>query len=128
MQDRDLFEYAVIRLVPRVEREEFVNIGVVLYCRKQRFLAMRYELDAARLLALYNALDLELIGKSMEAFEAICTGRTSESPIAALDPAERFRWLTANRSSIVQVSPVHPGRCLDAHETLEKLFTDLVRA
>ena len=126
MQERDLYEYAVIRYVPRVEREEFLNIGVILYCRKQRFLEIRYALDTDRILAFCKDADLEILSRAMEAFDEICAGTTPSSPIASLEPVERFRWLTAKRSSILQVSAVHPGLCLDAGRTLEKMHQDLV--
>lgn len=128
MPERDLFEYAVIRFVPRVEREEFLNVGVILYCRKQRFLAMRYDVDATRIHAIHQDADLDLLRLALEGFDAVCTGTSASSPIAAQEPADRFRWLTAQRSSVLQVSPVHPGLCIDARETLDKLCANLVSA
>lgn len=127
MQGKDLFEYAVVRLVPRVEREEFINIGVILYCRKQRFLDSRFELDANRISAFAGTVDLELLTEYIRAFQQICQGTEPNSLIATFDDAERFRWLTAKRSSILQISAVHPGLCTDATLTLNKLFEDLVK-
>ncbi len=126
MQGRDLFEYAVIRLVPSVEREEFLNIGVILYCRGQKFLDVRFGLDEARLFTFAPDVELDVLEKYIKAFEGICLGTDPNSPISDFEPAERFRWLTAKRSSILQVSAVHPGLCLRAEETLEKLFQELV--
>ena len=126
MQGKHLFEYAVIRVVPRVEREEFLNVGVVLYCAKQNFLKFIFRIDKTRLLSLCNNCDIAEIEEYLEAFQRICLGNKDAGPIAKLPIAERFRWLTATRSTIVQASKVHPGFCDDAGETLEKLFTQLV--
>ncbi|WP_262245610.1 DUF3037 domain-containing protein [Parapedobacter soli] len=126
MPGRELFEYAVIRLVPQVEREEFLNIGVVLYCRGQRLLAMRYALDAQRLAAFRLPVSIGELEAYLRAFGHICHGEPVGGPIATLPMAERFRWLTAKRSTVVQTSPVHPGLCVHAAETLERLFQELV--
>lgn len=126
MQGRSLFEYAVVRLVPAVEREEFINIGVILYCRQQRFLEVRFHLDSARIQTFSKDVDLQLLKQYIQAFSGICAGTEAASPISALEAAERFRWLTSKRSSILQVSAVHPGLCLKAGETLEGLFQELV--
>lgn len=126
MQGKELFEYAVIRFVPRVEREEFINIGVVLYCRGQRFLQMRFSLDPHRCGILHAATDQDELLEYLEAFQQICDGSGAENAIAAMPPAERFRWLTAKRSAVIQTSAVHPGLCSDAADTLERLYTQLV--
>jgi hypothetical protein len=126
MQQKQLFEYAVIRVVPRVEREEFLNIGVILYCAKQQFLQAKYLLDEERLHAFAPDLDIAELKEHICAMERICTGDKDAGPIGKLDRASRFRWLTATRSTIVQTSKVHPGFCDDALETLEKLFWQLV--
>lgn len=126
MQERDLFEYAVIRFVPRVEREEFLHVGVVLFCKKQKFLKAYYQLDRNRLDAFCPGFDIPELREYLEAFCRICEGTEKNSPIATLDAIERFRWLTANRSTVVQVSAVHPGLCLDAEDTLSGLFRSLV--
>jgi hypothetical protein len=126
MQDRKLFEYAILRAVPRVEREEFVNIGVVMYCRELRQVKVKFEINAARLKALNPEFDLEQLRKNLEVFENICKGIPSAGPIALLDAASRFRWLTATRSTILQLSRVHPGLCEDADACLEKLFREQV--
>ncbi|SEK57026.1 DUF3037 domain-containing protein [Parapedobacter koreensis] len=126
MQGNGLFEYAVIRWVPRAEREEFLNIGVVLYCRGQRFLDMRYTLNADRLHAFCPAADAAELDNYLQAFQLICRGGQAGGLIATLPAAERFRWLTAKRSTIIQTSPVHPGLCVDAKDTLERLYQELV--
>lgn len=127
MRDKHLFEYAVIRLVPRVEREEFLNVGVVLYCTRMRFLKMKYYIDPAKIKSFCVECDVAEIEKYLEAFEKICNGNRDSGPIAKLPIAERFRWLTATRSTVVQTSKVHPGFCDDAGEMLENLFLNLVK-
>jgi Protein of unknown function (DUF3037) len=126
MQENHLFEYAIIRVVPRVEREEFLNVGVVLYCRSKQFLQTIFTLDAPRLLALYPELDIKEVQMHLHAFEQISLGNKDAGPIAILDIASRFRWLTARRSTVVQTSVVHPGLCKDALETLGRLHKQLV--
>jgi hypothetical protein len=127
MPDLHVFEYAVIRVVPRVEREEFINIGVILYCPKQKFLQCLFNLDVDRLRALSPHLDLDELKENIRAFSQICHGDAAGGPIAKLDIASRFRWLTATRSTIVQASKVHPGLCTaDAEMTLARLYNQLV--
>ena len=126
MQQKHLFEYAVIRVVPRVEREEFLNIGVIIYCAKLKFLQAQYMLDEERLTAFTKDLELADLRDHVCAFERICRGEKDAGPIGKLDMASRFRWLTAARSTILQTSKVHPGFCDDAGETLNKLFEQLV--
>lgn len=125
MQDH-LFEYAVIRVVPRVEREEFVNVGVILYCRDRNFLQAMFTVDEHRLCALCNTLDVAEIKKHLLSFEEICKGAPDGGPIARLDVASRFRWLTARRSTVVQTSQVHPGKCESPKEELARLYNQLV--
>jgi hypothetical protein len=127
MQQKHLFEYAVIRAVPRVEREEFLNIGVILYCAGLQFLRVRYQLDETRLQAFCPGLDTHELKEHICSMEKICLGAKDAGPIAKLDTPARFRWLTATRSTIVQTSKVHPGFCDDALETLERLFAELAR-
>jgi hypothetical protein len=126
MQERHLFEYAVVRIVPRVEREEFLNIGVVLYCRDLQFLQTLYQLDEERLKPFSAYLDMALVKDHLCAFEKICRGDLAAGEIAKLDLASRFRWLTATRSTIVQTSKVHPGLSSDPAETLGKLYRQMV--
>lgn len=121
------YDYAVIRVVPRVERGEFVNAGVVLSSKSGDFLAARIELDEARLLALAPEVDLAAVRRHLAAFRAICEGGEDSGPIGRLRPRERFHWLTATRSTIIQTSPVHGGRCSDAAAMLERLLDTMVR-
>lgn len=126
MPENHLFEYAVIRVVPRVEREEFLNVGVMLFCKKTAFLQMLYTVDEKRLTALHSDIDIEDVKCHLHALEQICVGKATDSPIATLDAPGRFRWLTAKRSTIVQMSAVHPGLCTDATEALQRLFQQVV--
>jgi Protein of unknown function (DUF3037) len=126
MQGNHLFEYAIIRVVPRVEREEFLNVGVILYCKKPPFLQTKITLNEKRLLALHPDIDTEEIKCHLRAFEQIIAGDLGAGPIAALDIASRFRWLTAKRSTILQTSGVHPGLCKDPLYTLLHLHEQLV--
>jgi hypothetical protein len=121
-----LFEYAVIRVVPRVDREEFLNVGVILYCSDIKFLGLRCAYDCDRLLTLDPNLDLEELKLHLHAFGAITRGEATGGPIARLDIANRFRWLTATRSTILQTSRVHPGLSTDPAATLEELYERLV--
>ena len=126
MQDNHLFEYAVIRVVPKVEREEFINIGVIVYCSGQKFLQCILELNEKKLQALCCDTDIDELKAHMESFEKICKGGKDAGPIGKLSIAERFRWLTATRSTILQTSKVHPGLCQDALEMLQRLHQQLV--
>jgi Protein of unknown function (DUF3037) len=126
MQENYLFEYAVIRIVPRVEREEFLNVGVILYCKQLQFLQTMFTVDEERLTAFAGYLDMEALHEHLCAFEKISNGDEAAGSIAKLDMALRFRWLTATRSTIVQTSKVHPGLCSNAMETLTKLHRQLV--
>lgn len=126
MPGNNLFEYAVIRLVPRPEREEFINVGVIVYCAGKDFLAMKYDLSDQKLNAICPSMDCSELKQHLEAFEQICNGTSTGSPIARLDKPSRFRWLTATRSTIVQTSKVHPGLCDDPADTLQRLYTQLV--
>ena len=121
-----LFEYAVIRVMPRVEREEFMNVGVILYCSSQGFLQTKYALNETRLRAFAPELDFSEVNERLQAFEKICGGRQQGGGIGQLPISGRFRWLTAQRSTVVQTSPVHPGLCVNPAETLTRLFTELV--
>jgi len=126
MQENHLFEYAIIRVVPRVEREEFLNVGVIVYSKPLRFLQTVYTLDEQRLKTLFPDIDLKEIKTHLDAFEQVSIGNPDAGPIASLDIASRFRWLTAKRSTVLQTSVVHPGLCKDAKETLDKLHRQLV--
>jgi hypothetical protein len=126
MPDKQLYEYAIIRVVPKVEREEFINVGVILYSKKLKFLKALYQVDDKRLKALCDTLDIEEVTQYLKAFEQISSGSPEGGPIAKLDQPSRFRWLTATRSTIVQSSKVHPGFCGAPEEALEKLFRQMV--
>lgn len=126
MQEKHLYEYAVIRLVPCVEREEFMNVGVIVYCSAQRFLQMMYRIDEARLRTFSCMMNIGEVEERLLAFQKICAGTAQGGPIGKLPIASRFRWLAASRSTIVQSSPIHPGLCKDAGETLALLFKKLV--
>ena len=127
MREKDLFEYAVIRVMPRVEREEFLNVGVILYCPAQNFLQAAFELNEGRLRTFAPELPVSEIEEHLLALERICAGGAEAGTIGKLPPGERFRWLTAPRSTVVQTSPVHTGLCSDAGETLAGLLAKLVR-
>jgi hypothetical protein len=126
MQETNLFEYAVIRVVPRVDREEFLNVGVILYCPSRKFLGLRCSNQSDRLLTLDPQLDLEELNHHLHALGTITYGEETGGPIGGLDMASRFRWLTATRSTILQTSKVHPGLCTDPAATLEELYKKLV--
>ena len=126
MQGKHLFEYAIIRIVPKVEREEFLNVGIVLYCKDFKFLNAKYTVNKERLNALCAEVDCKELEEHLQSFEKISNGDKEGAPIAALDLPSRFRWLTATRSTILQTSKVHPGFCEDPQETLEKLYRQLV--
>jgi hypothetical protein len=126
MPELHLYEYAVLRIVPRVEREEFLNVGVVLYCRQGRFLKVKYVLDAHKISTFAPQLDLAEITSYLNAFDRICQAKPDSGSIGKLPVAERFRWLTATRSTVVQSSKVHPGLCYAPDDTLEKIYTQMV--
>jgi hypothetical protein len=126
MQQTLLFEYAVVRVVPKVEREEFLNVGVIVYCRDLNFLQVMYTLNEERLLIFCKQIDKQELLQNLESVDRICKGSEGAGPIGSLDIAGRFRWLTATRSTIIQTSKVHPGFCTDPHETLTRLYTQLV--
>ena len=127
MPARCSYEYAVVRVVPRVDREEFVNAGVVVFCLERDFLAARVELDAERVLALAPGADLAAIEEHLRAIPSIAAGGEGSGPIGRLAPRERFRWLVAPRSTVVQTSPVHAGLCEDPSRALEELVERMVR-
>lgn len=126
MQDRHLYEYAVIRVVPRVEREEFLNVGVVVFCKKEKYLKVRYHLNTEKIRMLCAECDVEQLEKNLQSFEKICRGAKDGGPIAQMDEASRFRWLTAVRSSVIQTSRPHPGLTDGLDNTLDRLFSELV--
>lgn len=120
------FDYATIRVVPRVDREEFVNAGVVVFCLEKKFLGARVHVDKARLLALWPEIDVDLVRQRLRAFPRICSGECTGGPIARLPRRQRFHWLVAPRSTIIQLSPVHSGLCESPEAILDELFSTLV--
>ncbi len=117
------FDYAILRVVPRVERQEFINAGVVVFCLEKRYLEARIHLDTERLRALWPEIDIDLVREHLAAIPRICAGDPAGGPIAKLSQRERFHWLTAPRSTIIQPSPVHTGVCDDTTEVLDRLAT-----
>jgi hypothetical protein len=118
---RSSFDYAVLRVVPRVERGEFVNAGVVVLCLEQRFLGARVMVDETRLRALWPGLDVPLVRRHLDAIQRICVGDAAAGPIAKLAVRERFHWIVSPRSTMIQVSPVHSGICESPEESLDCL-------
>ena len=127
MPARSSFDYAVIRVVPRVERGEYMNAGVILYCRALDFLEARIALDRRRLAAFAPELDLDEVERALALFPLVCHGDPSAGPIGQLDASERFRWLVAPRSTIAQISEVHSGLCSDPEQALKHLVDTMVR-
>ena len=127
MHAPEVYDYAVVRVVPRVEREEFINVGVILSCQRTGYLEAAIELDEARLFALDAHVDVETVRRHLRAILAICQGLSVGGPIALLPYRARFHWLTARRSSIIQTSPVHTGLCVDTASTLARIMDRMVR-
>lgn len=126
MHEKHLYEYAVIRVLPRVEREEFLNVGIILFSKRRKFIATKYVLNEQRLSLFSSELDLEMLNKALASFQRICNGDKTAGAIAQFDIPERFRWLTAVRSSCLQTSRPHPGFADDLNVELERLFQELV--
>lgn len=126
MQGKHLYEYAIIRVVPRVEREEFINVGIIIFSKYQKYIKMRYELNEKKLQSLYEDIDIEAIEYTLKSFEKIASGAKDGGLIAEYDIPERFRWLTAVRSSCIQTSRPHSGFSENLDKTAEKLFKELV--
>jgi hypothetical protein len=124
---RDPFEYAVIRVLPRIERGEQINVGVLLYCQRRDFLGARTHLDRVRLRALDPTADVDAIAASLRCWEEICVGGPDAGPVGGMRPGERFGWLTAPRSTVVQAGPVHTGLTEDPAAELDHLVDVLVR-
>jgi hypothetical protein len=121
------YDYAIVRVVPRVERGEFVNVGVIVSCDATESLAARIELDAARVLAIDPAADLAAIGAALDAIVTVCAGDAAAGALGKLSARERFHWLVAPRSAVIQTSPVHTGRCADTASALGHLFETMVK-
>ncbi|MBF7093401.1 DUF3037 domain-containing protein [Flavobacterium sp. ALJ2] len=126
MQDSHLYEYAVIRVVPRVEREEFLNIGIMLFCKRAKFIKVLYHINDAKVQAFSADFDVEQLHCNLTSLEKIVNGAKDGGPIGQMEIPERFRWLTAIRSSAIQTSRPHPGLCQDLDKTIQRLFEELV--
>lgn len=126
MHEQHLYDYAVIRVVPKVEREEFINIGLMIYCKRQKYLRIDYEIHTEKILLLSPEFDTEQLLINLESFKKICSGKKEGGPIAAFEIAERFRWLTAIKSSSIQTSRPHSGFSKNLDETFERLYSELV--
>jgi hypothetical protein len=126
MQEKYLYEYAVIRVLPVVEREEFINAGVILFCKRAKFIKVYFSVNEEKLRLFSKELDIEQVKLNLQSFEKIANGDATCGPIALMDLPSRFRWLTAVRSSVIQTSRPHPGMCDDLDETAKRLFEELV--
>jgi hypothetical protein len=126
MQEKNLYEYAVIRVVPKVEREEFLNVGVILFCKSAKFIKMLYSVNEAKMLMFSEDFDLEQLEMNLESFQKIAHGDKTSGRIGEFDIPSRFRWLTAIRSSAIQTSRPHSGFCTDLDKTTQRLFEELV--
>jgi len=126
MQDKLVYEYAIIRVVPKVEREEFINVGLILFSKRKRFLRFAYVLHEEKIKSLCSEFDLEQVQENLESFVKICAGAKNGGPIAQLEVDERFRWITAIKSSSIQSSRPHPGLSADLDATFDQLYKDFV--
>lgn len=126
MQDKILYEYAVIRIVPKVEREEFINAGIMIYSKEKNIILIKTYFDEKKFDAFESELDKEQVQLNLRSFELIANGKKEGGPIAQMDTASRFRWMTAVRSSCIQTSRPHPGFSDDLEETLNRLFEELI--
>lgn len=128
MLDHVTYDYAIIRVVPKVEREEFINVGAIVSCPSRKFLEARIELDEQRLIAIDPTLDMEIIRNHLAAIPLICAGGEQSGPIGQLPQRERFHWLIAPRSTMIQTSRVHTGICKSLDSALERLLDRMVRS
>ncbi len=126
MQDRVTFEYAIIRVVPKVEREEFFNVGVILFSKRKKFLGVKYHIDPIKLEAFSNDLDIKTLDHHLKSWQLICEGNPGGGAIGKLELSDRFRWLAACRSTIIQSSETHPGLCYDPQKELNEIFEKYV--
>jgi Protein of unknown function (DUF3037). len=126
MHGKHLYDYAVIRVVPKVEREEFINVGLILFCKRAKYLKVRIRVNQAKLGLYDTEMDMDCLHDNLNAIEMICSGSEEGGPIAQLDIPDRFRWLTAVRSTSIQTSRPHAGFADDLDATFERLFTELV--
>ncbi len=126
MPDKVKYEFSIIRIVPKVEREEFFNVGVILFCRRKKYLGVKYHIDATKLASFSCEVELELLENYLKAWTNVCHGSSNGGVIGEMDLPDRFRWLTASRSTIIQSSMTHSGLCEDPAEELKKLFEAFV--
>ncbi len=126
MQDKVTFEYAIIRVVPRVERGEYFNVGVILFSKRMKFLGVKYKVKEELLNAFSSTLEADDLNKYLHSWELICQGHKEGGPIAQMELSDRFRWLAASRSTIIQSSKTHPGLCHDPKKVLDDIFADNV--
>ena len=126
MQDKVTFEYAIIRVVPRVEREEFFNVGVILFSKRKRFLGVKYQINEAKLNAFCSELDLDTLNQYLSSWDMISKGDVKGGAIAEFEQSDRFRWLAATRSTVIQSSKTHPGLCTDPQKELDCIFEKYV--
>lgn len=127
MQEDKIYEYAIIRLVPKVEREEFFNVGLIMFSKKEKFIRVEFHVCEEKFKLMHNTLDYNEVCRSLKNFEKIAAGEKDGGPIALLDIPERFRWLTAVRSAIIQTSRPHPGKSKNLDQTFTRLFEELVK-
>ncbi len=126
MQHKHLYEHAVIRVVPCVEREEFINAGVIIFCKREKYIRMRYQLNPDKIRMLREDAEIDEIREHLEAFRKIAYGEKDGGPIALLELVERFRWLTAVRSATIQTSRPHAGICDDLDAAFESLYNAMI--
>jgi hypothetical protein len=126
MQEQHLYDYAVIRVVPKVEREEFINVGLMVFCKRQKYLRIQYQIPIEKIQLFDLEFDIEQLKTNLESFTKICSGKKEGGPIATFEIAERFRWLTAIKSSSIQTSRPHSGFSCNLDATFERLYTELV--
>ena len=126
MHEQHLYEYAVIRVVPKVEREEFINIGLMMFCKRQKYLRIHYHIPSEKILLFDAEFDIDQLKINLDSFSKICSGKKDGGPIATFEIAERFRWLTAAKSSSIQTSRPHSGFSQDLDATFEKLYIEVV--
>ncbi|CAM4363516.1 DUF3037 domain-containing protein [Flavobacterium terrigena] len=126
MHEKHLYDYAVIRVVPKVEREEFINVGLMLLCKRQKYLRIEYQIPTEKITSFCSEFDIEQLKMNLDSFVKICNGKSDGGPIGTFEIEERFRWLTAVKSSSIQTSRPHSGFSSDLDATFEKLYAELV--
>lgn len=127
MQDKVVYEYAVIRVVPKIEREEFINVGLILFSKRKRFIRFQYQIPEKKIKCFCEEFDLTQVQENLESFAKICSGAKDGGPIAQMEADEKFRWITAVKSSSIQSSRPHPGFSSDLNQTFDRLFMELVK-